>query len=202
MKKTLIFTTASACLLASSSIQAALNLVQDPGFAGGETGILLASSSPWVNPQNNPPIFSQPNVAISANALAPSGWNAVLTSVTGESAIIYQQVPLTVGTGYTINFWLADPGQPGGSVEVDLGGTKAGVITVSSNSAYTEYNLNATPIAQGILDFIWVSSTPPSSLEVDDVGVAVPEPTTMIAGALMLLPFAASTLRLRKKVSA
>jgi hypothetical protein len=202
MKRALIFTTASVCLLASSSTQAALNLVQDPGFAGGETGILLASSTPWVNPQNNPPIFSQPNVAISANALAPSGWNAVLTSVTGESSIIYQQVALTPGIGYTINFWLADPGSSGGSVEVDLGGTKAAVIAVAGNSAFTEYNLNATPIAAGILDFIWTSSTPPASLEIDNVSVAVPEPTTMIAGALMLLPFAASTLRLRKKVSA
>ena len=36
-----------------------------------------------------------------------------------------------------------------------------------------------------------------------DLHVAVPEPTTMIAGALLLLPFGASTLRiLRKKLVA
>ena len=34
----------------------------------------------------------------------------------------------------------------------------------------------------------------------DDISlVAVPEPTTMIAGALLLLPFGASTLRMLRK---
>jgi hypothetical protein len=44
--------------------------------------------------------------------------------------------------------------------------------------------------------------TIPASANIDSLtvpGVAVPEPTTMIAGALLLLPFGASTLRILRK---
>jgi hypothetical protein len=200
MKKALIFATASACLLAASSIHAALNLVSDPGFNGSETGVLTATSSPWANPGNFPPFTSQANVFISANALAPTGFNAVLQPATLENAVLLQSLSLVAGVGYTVNFELSTPTQNGGSLEVDLNGNVAGVLTVRGNTVFTEYNLTATAAtASGVLDFVWTPGSTGAPLDVDNVGVAVPEPTTMVAGALMLLPFAASTFRLRKK---
>jgi len=45
-----------------------------------------------------------------------------------------------------------------------------------------------------------VISTPTSQLDFDNVSLSVvPEPTTIMAGALLLLPFAASTLRMLRK---
>jgi hypothetical protein len=44
-----------------------------------------------------------------------------------------------------------------------------------------------------------VADTENSDMNVQVFGTPVPEPTTMIAGALLLLPFGASTLRLLRK---
>jgi hypothetical protein len=107
---------------------------------------------------------------------------------------------LIEGTGYTVNFDISTPTVHGGSLEVDLNGNVAGVLTVSGSTVFTEYDLTVTAASSsGVLDFVWTPGAAGASLEVDNVGVAVPEPTTMVAGALMLLPFAASTFRLRKK---
>jgi hypothetical protein len=195
MKKTLEISLAAVCWLAASSAQAALNLVQDPGFEGGETGTLTLSSSPWFNPSGNN------DTVINSSNPHTGSFNAALTSQTGESAVLLQNLTLTTGIGYVINFWLATPGA-GGTLTVDLNGVTAGTITVPGDTLYTEYNLTGVPVnPSGVLAFLWHSSTPATSVDIDDISVAVPEPTTMIAGALMLLPFAASTLRLRKKAS-
>jgi hypothetical protein len=196
MKKAIMFVMSAAGVLATSSVQAALNLVQDPGFEGGETGTLGFSSTPWFSPPAS-------NIVVAINSSNPhaGSFNAALTSQTGGNAYLFQNLTLTPGIGYTINFWLSTPGE-GGTLAVDLNGATAGSLAVSAGSVYTEYNLTATAVnSSGILEFIWSSSTPPATLDIDDVSVAVPEPTTMVAGALMLLPFAAGKLRLRKKVS-
>jgi hypothetical protein len=205
MKKTPLLTIVAACALAASSGRASLNLVQDPGFEGGETGTVGFSSSPWFNPSGNS------DVVINNSDPHSGSFNAALTSQTGESAILLQNLTLTPGIGYVINFWLATPGGGptpppslgGGTLSVDLNGVLAGTVTLGAGSVYTQYNLTATPAdSTGVLSFIWNTTTAPSTLYLDDVSVAVPEPTTMVAGALMLLPFAASTFRLRKKTSA
>jgi len=194
-----------ACALAASSAQASLNLVQDPGFEGGETGMVGFSSSPWFNPSGNS------DVIINSSDPHSGSFNAALTSQTGESAILLQNITLTAGVGYTINFWLATPGGGptpppsigGGTLSVDLNGVLAGTVSLGAGSPHTEYNLTATPVdSTAVLSFIWNTATPPSTLYLDDVSVAVPEPTTMVAGALMLLPFAASTFRRCRRASA
>jgi hypothetical protein len=198
MKKTLFFTMASVALLATSSVHAALNLVSDGNFTSVETGTILANSMPWYDPLGKAVINK-------SNPLPGQVWNAVMTTPTSTSDdFLIQNLNLTIGQGYTINFWLATPGGPGGTLTVTLNGALAQVVTVPSNSAYTEYNLNATAnivSSQLVLDWGSIGNSG-AILDVDNVSVAVPEPTTMVAGALMLLPFAASTLRLRKKVSA
>jgi hypothetical protein len=199
MKKTLFVTVGAACLLATSSLQAALNLVQDPGFEGGETGTLTQTSTPWSNPS---PVSA--NVVINGSHPFAGSFNAVLTSQTGESAVLNQATSLPFQSQYTVNFWISTPGS-GGTLTVDLNGVfVANGLVVAGETVYTQYTflVNSAP-QSGVLSFIWSSTAFPASLDIDNVSIdAVPEPTTMVAGALMLLPFAASTFRLRKKASA
>jgi hypothetical protein len=196
MKTTLLITMASAAVLTTSSVQAALNLVADPGFEGGETGTLTSGSTPWYDPA------SAGTVSINGSNPFKGSFNAVITAPANDaSAFLAQNVFPTSGIGYTINFEIADPGAAG-TLTVLLGGASAGSIAVAGGSAYTEYNLNVTASTAPFLYFVWSSPTVGTALDIDNVSVAVPEPTTMVAGALMLLPFAASTLRLRKKASA
>jgi len=198
MKRALIITSAVACLCAASSVRAALNLVQDPGFEGGETGTLTLSSSPWFSS------FGNTEVSITNSNPHTGSFNAQMASAsTSDSSELLQNLTLTAGIGYTINFWAKTPGA-GGTLAIDLNGVTAGTLVIPAGHVYTQYDLTATPVtSSGVLEFIWSSSSAtPATLALDDVSVAVPEPTTMVAGALMLLPFAASTLRLRKKVSA
>jgi len=204
MEKKLISFASAALVFAASSVQASLNLVQDPGFEGGETGTLTLASTPWFNPSGNG------DTVINSAHPHSGSFNATLTTQTGETAVLLQQMALTAGIGYTVNFWASTPGGPtppppsaGGTLIVQLNGVTAGSVAIAAGTPYTEYNFTATPVtSSGVLSFIWASTTPPSTLFLDDISVAVPEPTTMVAGALMLLPFAASTFRLRKKVSA
>jgi hypothetical protein len=213
MKRVFTFATASACLLSVVSAQASLNFVQDPGFEGGETGLLTSSSSPWYNPAYTPGSTDIDNVAVNSSNPHNGSFNAVLTEETidssAESAVLNQSISLTAGAHYAVSFWIASADS--GDLTVSLNGTLVtpgvnGVMAVTGGAAYTQYTFNAVPAnASGILSFVWSSSTLPAALDLDDVSVTaapVPEPTTMVAGALMLLPFAASTFRLRKKQSA
>jgi hypothetical protein len=215
MKRALIFTTAAACLLAVSSVRAALNLVQDPTFnvsgesglttvAGAPAGVVQATSAPWGNPAYLPPFILEDDVFINNSNPNPHTGdpdNAELLPLTSETATIYQAISLTPHIGYTVNFWVATGGA--GTLTVELNGASVATIAISGSELYTPYSFNATPTsATGVLEFDWTGAVNKTVLDLDDVGVAVPEPTTMVAGALMLLPFAASTLRLRKKVSA
>jgi len=198
MKKTLI-TMTSATLLATSSVHAALNLVTDGAFNSGETGTLNSSSTPWYDPASGGlTVINNANT----NPFTGDPDSAILTAPTiGSTALAQHLTGLASGLGYTLNFWLADEGNSG-VLMVILGGAVVDTITVPNNSIYTHYNINGTAGAAPILEFAWASSTPGAAVDIDSVSVAVPEPTTMVAGALMLLPFAASTLRLRKKASA
>jgi hypothetical protein len=211
MKRALILTIASAGLLGTLSVQASLNLVQDPGFEGGETGFLTSTSTPWVNPAYTPGFTDINNVNVVKNGNPHSGmFNAVLTEEvidsSADSAVMYQSMSLTAGSLYSVSFWILPQGT--GDLTVSLNGVYVtpgvnGVMAVNGAEVYSQYSFTVTPVNNsGILSFVWSSSATPTILDLDDVSVtAVPEPTTMVAGALMLLPFAASTLRRRKKVS-
>jgi hypothetical protein len=196
MKNKIIVAMASACVLAASSARAALNLVQDPGFEGGETGTLTGSTSPWFSVDN-----TGDTTAINTSNPHSGSYNAVAT---GTDANLLQSLTLTSGIGYTINAWLATPGGAGGTLQIDLNGTVAGNISISGSSAYQEINWTATPTSSsGLLGFIWTGNSSSSALDIDDVSVAVPEPSTMVAGALMVLPFGSCAVRkLRRKSQA
>jgi len=190
----------AACSLGASSVQAALNVVQDPGFEGGETGVLTPSSTPWYK------YNASGNGVVTIDSSNPhtGNFNAALTIQSAESAILFQHLTLTSGAKYAISFWIAAPGAAG-SLSVNFDGSLLGSVSVAAGSVYTEYNFTATAVnSGGVISFTWSSSTHPATLDIDDVSAsttAVPEPSTMVAGALMLLPFAAGALRLRRKVS-
>lgn len=189
----------SGCILGALSVQASLNLVADPGFEGGETGTLTSATTPWYNA--NP--LSSGDIIDTSNPNS-GAFNAVLTSTAAASTVLAQNLILSTGTKYSISFFAQGPGAAG-SLAVSLNGTAAGTIAFSGGgSTYAQYVFTAMPAtSSGLLSLIWsTASESPTSLDIDDVSVTpVPEPTTMIAGALMLLPFAASTLKLRKKAS-
>jgi hypothetical protein len=196
MKKALLLTALlTSSLMATLSVSAALNLIQDPGFEDSEFGVLTLTTTPWFNPNR------ASDVTIGASNPQSGSFNAAMTS-TGELADLIQSLTLTADLGYTINFWIADPGQNGGTLLVDFG-TASFTVPVSGGSAYIEYNFNATPtITDGALALYWSTTTSSATLDVDNVSVAVPEPTTVVSGTLVSLPFAASMLRQCKKVSA
>jgi hypothetical protein len=207
MKKTLILAAASACVFASVSVQAALNLVSDPGFEGSELGNPALTGSPWINPNYNPPFSLLNNVTIAASN-PHSGNNAAqlteaMVNGMADSAYLAQSISLTAGSPYAVSFWAMAPISTTGSLTVTLNGMSAtqGPLGISGTGVYTEYSYTVDPmLSSGFLYFIWTGSTTGASAYLDDVSVTpVPEPTTMIAGALMLLPFAASTFRPRKK---
>src|SRR5271156_3180069 len=97
MKRISAFTLALACLLAALPVQADLNMVQDPGFSSGSTGLLTATSGLWVNPGYFPGVTSQDNVSIAANPLAPSSYDAVLAPAANNNAVLFQFLSLAQG---------------------------------------------------------------------------------------------------------
>jgi hypothetical protein len=196
---------ASACFMAALSVHADpsdVNLVQDSDFSSGETGLLTATSGPWINPGYFPGLTSQHNVSIAANPLAPSSYDAVLAPAANQNAVLFQFMTLKQGAAYNVSFYLATPTGNGGVLTVDLNGNVAGVINVAGNTAFKEYTFQTTAgTASGILDFIWTSGGVPATLDIDDVSVetpSAPDDMGIVTGALMLLPLAALIWKRRR----
>jgi hypothetical protein len=124
---------------------------------------------------------------------------------------ISQSLATVAGHEYQISYWLdtAD-GDPRGAGEVQFissfGSDTLQNLNPPALTGYTEYTFDAEATANSTtLSFSGKSVS--GWIELDDVSAvdlgpaAVPEPTTIIAGASMLLPFGASALRmLRKKL--
>jgi len=162
---------ASACMLAALPAQA--NLVVNGGF---ETGAF----PPWV-----------PDNATITSVAADVHSGTYAAQLHPSSSSITQPVPITAGT-YFLDFWAKTDGAGILTVTLDAGAPVL-VLTFLGASAYTQYVHSFTTLGPGDLRFSW-SDLLTNSAFIDDVNL-VPEPTTMIAGALLLLPFAASTLR-------
>jgi hypothetical protein len=82
------------------------------------------------------------------------------------------------------------------------GGANNGFVTMAAAAVYNAgYGSDVFANANGAFNVLALNLGNPGSVQ--DQLVVVPEPTTMIAGALLLLPFGVSTLRiLRKKYTA
>lgn len=108
-----------------------------------------------------------------------------LKNGSASANIEYNNVTLTVGT--TV-YTLGNFGSPSANNSYYISG-------VDLTSGFT---LEGTLLRTGTFS----TSSETDKLEISLGSVAVPEPTTMIAGALLLLPFGASMLRKMRKVRA
>jgi hypothetical protein len=94
------------------------------------------------------------------------------------------------GTGYSVSLYA---GSPSGTLLTS-------VTPVTPTSTWTTLTASYSSAIVPSGDLFVVISSPATQFDFDNVVVsAVPEPTTMIAGALLLLPFGASTLRMLRK---
>jgi hypothetical protein len=193
------------------------------GFTSGYTYAAPTQSSP-ISHNSNPmwdegtyTVYNSISAVHSAWTFGPAGDH---TSGTGNMLIVNGDTtanvpvwsgtlsaPLTAGTTYEFSAWIASiynvaPAQ----LTFSVGGVQIGTtITPASTGVWQQFS--ATFVATGapglgVINLNTVANG--NDFVLDDISmVAVPEPATMIAGALLLLPFGASTLRiLRKKVAA
>ncbi len=187
MKITSVLAAVSVCLLAALPAQA--NLVINGGF---ETG----SMAPWQASQDSPTV-------VAGNA--HSGTYALELGQSTSDALISQVLTLSAAP-YVVDFWAENTGVHTGHLTVTLDGVLVAYFTPTVGTTYHEYSFTVTPTASGTLSFKWNRGGGPNPLYLDDVSVTpvatpVPEPTTIIAGALLLLPFGASTLRILRKTN-
>ncbi len=147
-----------------------------PGISGGPATTLTADYSvdlssgiyTYAYRVNNP----------GTDTTSPIKFSVTFNAILNGTSVIATSAGGTVNTGSSVN-WSFAPVAPGFS---------SGVMSFTSLLAPTFGNA-------GALDSIppspWSSGIPGGV----PVAVPVPEPTTVIAGALLLLPFGASTLR-------
>jgi hypothetical protein len=235
MKKILVLTAVSACLLAILPVQA--NLVVNGNFNSGLTDWTKTSSGGG---------FVLSETGISGGSGGDNNANdATLTGgAAGVSAAAQLSIALTPGQEYQLTFsaYVQPPATPGvnpndpsgygqtanaagillvDQLVVDLDGAPTQTIgasqlsTATFASTYSTYNLDFTDVSSpGSLSFTWYSSDISGNgaeqqiINLDDVSLvalppapapAVPEPSTYIAGALLLLPFGMSAFRSFRK---
>ena len=175
MKRNLLMVLA---LTAASAVHA--SLVVSDGF---ETGIFAG----WTQ-------FGTTGYAISGNA--HSGIRAGEFLQMGSIGGIQQTLNVTPGQSYQITFWLFNTG--GGGVEefqLKWGGNTILDLVNPAAFGYTKFTQFVTGDgATDVLSFGFRQD--PGFFLLDDVNVEpVPEPTTVIAGALLLLPLGIGAVR-------
>lgn len=102
--------------------------------------------------------------------------------------------------------WVANVyAQNAATLRFSFGGNVLGTVTPNAGTGnwtlFTATFVAGANQGGGLIDLSTLSSG--NDFAVDDISViAVPEPTTMVAGALLLLPFGASTLRVFRRRTA
>ncbi len=169
-----------------TSIPVHANLIANGDFESGNTG--------W---------FFSPNAAIvNVPALAHSGnYFSELGPAIGG---INQVISPTPGAGlYKLEFWARDTGASGSSQTVGIFLDNKVIENFDPTTTWTLHThfVNLSGINPTQLLINWLDGN--ASAYIDDISlVAVPEPTTVIAGALLLLPVGLSAVRsIRKRVA-
>jgi len=165
------------------------NYFDGGGFGGSVTG--------WSSGSVDIPLeVGRPSVyGVSGTGLG----DAVMELDTTRNVVATQPLATIAASSYTISFVYAlrsGVSPSSGTLDVYFGG----VLIDSLNplvAAMTAYSKTVTSIAgNDVLEFRGTGTSDSYGALIDNVSVeAVPEPTTVIAGALLLLPFGASVLR-------
>jgi hypothetical protein len=210
--------------------QASANLIINGDFEAGNTGFTsqyvytsvnggLASGTGTSSPEGggsgkyavgSNPQFFHGSFASFADHTPGAGVNmmvvngSVVPGITVWSGTLLQ--PLDVGSTYTFSAWVANVyAANAATLQFSFGGNILGTVTPGAGTGnWTQFTATFVATANqngGLIDLSTVSSG--NDFAVDDISVtAVPEPTTIIAGALLLLPFGASTLRILRRRTA
>jgi len=182
------------------------------------------STLPWtpVSSDNTPGVYGviQPNGSVGAfvyqiNPSGPANYGVNPGQVSLESdwgtAAVQWKAPssgiydIAVAIGGTTDWEAGSPGQGGtGNVHARTAGLNIGGVTQSGSYSPTanviSWDLNGELLSAGETVIAYVPQAYGSGNNQTEFTVtAVPEPTTIISGVLMLLPFGASTLRILRK---
>jgi hypothetical protein len=178
----------------------------------------------------NPGSTAIPGWAVSAQTIAwmpsgaylstfngPSGGGYFLdltgiVNITPFGAVVGTAIPTVAGNTYTLSFYLGrGDGEDANPVVVQAtAGAQTGTFTVNGADPAVGYiNWQRCVLqftATGSSTSIDINANTSANNGNGFIGLAnvsvVPEPTTMIAGALLLLPFGASTLRVLRRRTA
>ncbi len=185
-----IIVLAGAVALAAETVHA--NLIVNGNFENGLTGWTQVSSSGTlqiVTPSTLPSVPSD------------TGTHAALLTITGTGSLEVQtdtdNIPITTGLKYAVSFWLKVAPRDNSNLAKVLVIGDSGSQSFKPTEAWLQYSyvtdaLNTDPTK---LQFTF-SGEIGTKFYLDDVSFApVPEPTTFLAGLLLLLPFGASALR-------
>jgi hypothetical protein len=196
-----------AALLGLAATQASANLIvngsfEDPvAFGSGQWNLYYTSIPGWT------PVTSVPIEIGNGDVYSVTGYiGHNVMELDSTANVKVDQIFGSLGGSYTLSFLYARRGGiDAASCTFDVlwnGNLVTGFSpTVSPTStAMTLFTTTVIGAAVNTLEFRGTGTQDQLGALVDDVQlVAVPEPTTVIAGALVLVPFAASTLRMVRR---
>ena len=148
---------------------------------------------------DSPAVFFKAPVGTTLSALSGS---YVLSA--GTTVDPYWILYLTESIGYSSPIVTTDSGPINGSSLIHVGNLTSGSITLSALDLLID-PISGLPYGQEMVAWAGLeigdggSGAGTANIESITVSSAVPEPTTIIAGAMLLLPFGASTLRILRK---
>jgi hypothetical protein len=202
-----VLTVLGGVLLATTTIHA--NLVIDGTFDDATWLGLQPTDS--VNPTASPWSRSPDQGVIVAGGIGLGNTEAAafapLLSGTGPS-LLTQTLTTIPGQTYSISFWLSGGNSPANAT-FSLLWDGSSVFTLGppvATPAGDFQHFVETAVATGTSTVLGFQASPSGDpgtyqprLDNIDVESVVPEPTTVIASALLLLPFGASTLRILRR---
>ena len=139
------------------------------------------------------------------DAISPlSGYTYfAIFGATGSEGGIQTTVATTVGSSYVFSFWLANNYGSSANDTISWNGTTVLAQNNPGPFGWTQYSYDVTATSTStLIDFGFEQDQSYFGLagvDVEPLVAPVPEPGTYFAGALMLLPFGVSGLRMLRK---